>query len=568
MGPNLYRDILIIFCISIPVVLLLKRIHFPVMVGFIVTGALIGPQGWGLISDSTQIDLLAELGLALLLFSVGLEFSLSALNHMKHRGLLAALLQITLTFFAGWFIGYVLHWEVTRSIYFGCVLSLSSSAVVMTVLLNRRMFESISGQLSTTILVVQDLAFIPMFVLLPLLAFKGGDVSSLWQELYSKFYALLILLIFALVGRFIMGRLLRFITLWGQREMFVITVMLIGLGLAWITKEMGLSFALGSFMGGMLIGFTEYKFQALSEITPFRHCFNSLFFVSIGMLLNFSFIRDHAGVILLLLVLIPLLKSLIMVFIAWIIRLPLRVGLVTGISLAQIGEFSFLLVHSGYKSDLIGTYLHDLIIATAVINMILTPLMIAKSHRVARLVDRFFSRFKKSSKDVAMNLVFEKKFNRHVIVCGFGPLGETLGRLLKKKRIPYVVLELNPRTIQKIQKLDVEAFFGDGTSEEILFKIGIDRAKLLAITVPGFLDNISILKQAKLLNPNIQIITRAKYRSDVEQLYEAGADVVISEELEGGVEMGRYALKMVGVDADEAEEYVNQIREYGSADFF
>ncbi len=573
MSEFLLKDILIIFLVSIPVVLLLKRLHMPMVVGFLLTGALIGHQGIGLISNTAHIDLLAELGLALLLFSVGLEFSLDSFAIIRKRAIIVALSQIVFTGTCGWLIGHYLGWPLNRSLYFGCVIALSSSAIVMSILQDKKMMDSVPGKLTTTILIVQDLAFIPMIVLLPLVAFnKDTATSSLFYTLSSKAAAVLILVGIVVFGRIIIKGLMRHIATLGQRQLFVITVLIIGLGISWLTAMMGLSFALGAFVGGILIGFTSYKHQALAEVTPFKYCFNSLFFVSIGMLLNFSFVRENIPIILLVLILIPLIKLLIIVIISTVVKFPLRVGIISGLALAQIGEFSFLIVHNGYQANVIGEYLHDLIIASAVFNMMLTPFLILNAHKLAGWINKQLLKTKRLKKfagdDKKIIPPFAQKLKEHVIICGFGPLGETFASLLKKHHRPYIVLELNPKTIQKIRKKEILALYGDGTSEEILYSSRIEDAKLLAITVPDFLDNIAIIKQARALNPDIQIITRAKYKSDVECLYEAGADVVISEELEGGIEMGRYGLKMAGFPAEEIDDLVKHIREYGSADFF
>ena len=549
--------------ISIPVVLILKTIRLPVIVGFLLTGALLGHGGIGLITNEARIEFLAELGLALLLFSIGLEFSLDRFRRIRKKAVFVAISQVILTFLLGTLMGHLLDWPLIRCIYFGCVLSLSSSAVVMTTMHGNRMMDSVPGQLSTTILVIQDLAFIPMFVLLPIFAFHNSASTPITDILFSKVFSLAALIVIVVIGRTIILKLLNTITIMGQREIFVIAVMSVGLGMSWLTAKMGLSFALGAFLAGLLIGLTDFKYQALSEVTPFRYCFNSLFFVSIGLLVNFTFIAENWATILGMLAVIPLIKFGITLFASNVAGFPFKVGIITALSIAQIGEFSFLIIQNGYKNNIIGSFLHDLIIATAVIAMAITPLFIHYAPFIATFVAKLFKR-EQHVYDTDEN----KKQKNHAIICGFGPLGRTMSQLLKKHSIPYTVLELNAKTIQNIKKENIPVFFGDGASEEILHKSDIEHARLMAITVPFYLDNIAIIKQAKTLNPNIKIITRAKYSSDVEKLYNAGADVVISEELEGGIEMGRYALKMASVPVSDVDDMIMQVRAYGSADFF
>jgi CPA2 family monovalent cation:H+ antiporter-2 len=318
-----------------------------------------------------------------------------------------------------------------------------------------------------------------------------------------------------------------------------------------------------------MIGGTEFKYQTLSEISPFRYCFNSIFFVSIGMMLQLEFLVDNLYLVLLLAVLVPFLKMIVTTVVVALVRIPLRLAMVVGISLAQIGEFSFLLAYTGQKFGAINPFFSELIVTTAVICMIITPFMVRYAPNIADKVIhlpgfRYFARSEQEKMAEAESDVLTK----HVIVCGFGPLGETFGKILKEHKIPYIVLELNPRTIKRIKRKQERVFFGDGASEEILYRCGIERAQLLAITVPDYLNSAAIIQQARMINPDIRIITRAKYRNEVDKLYDAGADIVVSEELEGGIEMGRYALNEVGIPPEEIDAFLGKVREFGSADFF
>lgn len=566
MAHLLFQDILIIFLLSVPTVLLLKRFHLPVTIGFMLVGALIGPHGLKLIHESEQINMLAEVGLALLLFSVGMEFSLHHFAQIKKRALTASTLQIIITIAAGWLVGFLLGWSTPLGITFGSVLALSSTAVVLTVMHQQKMTESLSGQVSTVMLLVQDLAFIPIVIFLPLLGVMSVQSETTFGPmLLEKGKALLVLAAITIVGIKLIKPFLRIVSHWGQRDLFTIVIILIGLGMSWVANQLGVSFALGAFLGGMIVGLTEYKYQALAEIAPFRYAFNSLFFVSLGMLLNIHFVREHYLFIGILLAFIPVLKLLIITFVVTLCRFPLKIGLIAGISLGQIGEFSFLLVQSGYEAHVINPYLYNLIIATAVFSMMLTPVMVTYSHKIVSVLSLMIPQIKKTAIEEGLKKL---SLSNHVIICGFGVLGETLGRILKDNNVPYLVLELNPKTIARIRTQEMQAYYGDGTSEEILFESGIETASLLAITVPHYIDNIAIIKKARQLNTKITIVTRAKYKSDSEKLYAAGADVVISEELEGGIEMGKYILKLTGVKPQQVEEYAKKIREFGSADFF
>lgn len=564
MTPALFQDIVLIFVLSVPIVVVLRKIHFPIIIGFLVTGALIGPSALNLIPDQQRIQLLAELGLAFLLFTIGIEFSFESFTKVRKKAAVLGLGQILLTALVGTGLGLILDWPLIRCLYFGCVLALSSSAIVLSVMFAKRMLQSVPGQITTVLLVMQDLAFVLMIVILPLV---GGTYETFDEFISQSYHSIIALTVLSLIftfGKTLLSKVLKTISHIGRREVFVIAIMAITLGLSWFSHTMGLSFALGAFVAGFIIGQTDFRYQALSEITPFRYCFNSLFFVSIGMLLKFDFLFENWLMVISLVLLLPTIKMLIVAFIGSSLRLPFRSVIITALSVAQIGEFSFLLVHQGYNKKIIGAYLHDLIVAAAVFAMMITPWLI---HIAPRIADWLQRRLK--VKTPASPTHKKQQFKDHVIICGFGPLGEALGSLLEKHNKAYVVLDLNLKNIEHVQKhRKGHAIFGDGTSEEILDFAGIEHAQIICITVPNFLDNIAILKQAKQMNPHIQIITRAKYRTDVQKLYDAGANVVISEELEGGIEMGRYALKYVGIPHDEVKDLILSIREYGSADFF
>lgn len=569
MGTKILQDILIIFFLSIPLVLILRRLHLPSILGFLLTGALIGPEGIGIIHDKAQVDILAELGVTLLLFSVGLEFSFETFAKVKKQGITGGVLQISLTILAGLGIGFIQWGSIYRGLFFGCIIALSSTAVVFTSLYHQKMLDSVAGRLSTVILILQDLALIPMLVLLPWMAHLSKKTDLLAQLGWEGAKVIFLIAGVTLAIKFLAAPLFALLSRSKSRELFLIAVIALALGMAWLTNALGISFALGAFLGGVIVGSTEYQYQALSEIRPFHICFNSLFFVSIGMLVNFGFIAEHWAVILLLIILIPLLKFLITSFSVAITRIPLRLALLVGMVLAQIGEFSFLLSYVGLKSGAISPFLYQLIIAIAVVAMLITPLIVQYAPRLAEAMASapLLRRLSTQGQEIEV-LKKSERMRGHVIICGFGPLGRTLGYLLKQHHVPYLVLELNPDTIKRVREDDRQAFFGDGASQEILYHSGIDHARLLAITVPDFLNAAAIIQQARRVNPDIKIVTRAKYRNEVEKLYQAGADVVVSEELEGGLEMGRYALKILEMPKPEVDGLLARIREFGSADFF
>ncbi len=567
MGELLLRDILVIFLAAIPVIFVLRLFRLPPLIGFILTGVLIGPSAIGIVRDAGRIELLAEMGVTLLLFVVGLEFSFSAFSRLKGYIVKGGTLQIVTTAAAGFLIGSLFGWSPSKAFTFGCLIALSSTAVVLSSLFECRTHESIHGRIATGILILQDLAVIPMMVALT--AMSGSSGAAAITGLAGQVgLSLLVLALTYIFIRFLSDPLFGWISRAHSRELFLIAIICMALGMAWLTHEAGLSFALGAFLGGLMVG-GEYKVQALGEIGPFRYAFSSLFFVSIGMILDLPFLLRHLPAVLLLVVLIPVLKAALIAGILLLLKAPPKIALGVGIVLGQIGEFSFLLAGVGRQAGVLDATIYQYVMATAAMTMLITPLVVRMAVPMAEQVGRWpgFRRLKGGTSEAVLTEE-AAVLSGHVVICGFGPLGEALGRLLDEHHIPYLVLELNPETIQRLRSRNKRVFFGDGSSEEILYKSGIERARLLAITVPDYLNNIGTVRQARLLNAEVKIITRAKYRNEVNDLYAAGADVVVSEELEGGIEMGRHALQVLGLPRAEVDTYIQKIRSFGSADFF
>jgi CPA2 family monovalent cation:H+ antiporter-2 len=562
------HDILIIIVAVIPVVLITHYLKLPSIVGFLITGAIIGPFGLGFIESSERISVLAEIGVALLLFHIGLEFSFENIKGIRIVSVLGGLTQVALTLLAGVGVGQFFGWPLEHRLVFGAAVALSSTAIVLSVLSSKKMLHSPSGRISTGILILQDIAVVPMIVLIRFFASAkaGAEVIETLGLAAARlaFIAIGLLLFY----RYFLCPLLHAVARTTSRELFIIVVVGLALGIAWVTEALGLSFALGAFLSGLMLSATDYRFHALSEISPFRYCFAGLFFVSVGMLVDFSAASAHLPELAVIVAFAVVAKFIIATAAVFLFGYPIGVASLVGLMLAQMGEFSFLITHVGLVSGLIDEAMYQLIIAATLITMILAPALLEAAPWFGSLMTRatwhfpFWRRRLKITPDEATLP------EDHVIICGFGPLGQAVGTLLERRKIPFVVLELNPETAIKLRAKDKHAFIGDGASSELLMHSGIESARLLAIAVPDFLNGLAIITQARALNPNITIIARSRYRSQVGEFYDAGADIVICEELEGGIEMGRYILLQLGVAEAEAERFVEDIREFGSADFF
>lgn len=558
-------DLVIIFMVAVPIVLAVHRLHIPPVVGFLVTGALIGPFGLNWINDVHEIELLAEIGIALLLFTVGMEFSVNSLSRIRNIAIWGGLLQIAAVIAITFLCIPLLNFDWYLSLFFGCVIALSSTAVVLHALQNWRWLDSPFGRVSTGILLVQDLSVIIMMLILPWLGQGHLDPNFSWQNFMFKIGGLIVL--FWFFARFVVNHLLENVAKTASKELFVTTIIGIAFGYSWLASSAGLSFAIGAFFAGISIGITPYNHHAVSEISPFRSTFGALFFVSMGMLFKVNFALEHWLLLLVLLLIIPFIKSMLTTGILLLLKFPFKSSFATGMILSHLGEFSFLLAQVGLDLQLVNEETYHLIIALTVLTLMITPIMI----RIAPAVSEWLTELP-GFPTWLLHYEWETESHRplqdHVIICGFGPLGETIGSLLNEIKVPFVVLELNPITAQRLQQQNCPVYIGDGANSNLLEICQIREAKAIAITAPDYTNSVAIIRRARSLNPEIKIITRARYRSQVEDLYAVGADVVISEELESGIEMGRYLLSYFGMTSQEVSENIDRIRAFGSADFF
>lgn len=568
MGELILRDVLVIFLVAIPIVLIAHRMNLPSIVGFLLTGLLIGPEGLGFISDAGRIELLAEVGLALLLFHVGLELSSANLRGLKSVVLGGGAIQIVATIFAGIVFAVLLHWPVADGLYVGCAAASSSTAIVLAFLSYKRWLDSPAGRISTGITILQDLAVVPMLVLLPIITLGSLSQGWTWGLLLPLLKIALVFGLMWLVYRFILGALLHQVAHSGSKELFIIILIGMALGFAWFTQRLGLSFALGAFLSGLMVAATPFRFHALSEMAPFRACVSGLFFVSLGMIVSPGFIGQHAASVGGLVVFVMVAKIIITAGAILLFRYPLGVAVIVGMILGPMGEFSFLLASVGYHDEVISRDLYQLLVASSGVSIVLAPLLMQLSGHVVRFPGLFSKKKVARVEGPAGEYGVVEKMRDHAIICGFGPLGRTIGDLIEKAGTPYIVLELNPRTAKRLRDSNKIVYIGDGASPELLSHSGVERAKLIAIAVPDYVNSLAIIRQARRLNPQIAIVTRSRYRDHVEDFYDAGADVVVCEELEAGVEMGRYVLLELGISEEDSRRFVSEIRSFGSADFF
>ena len=554
------KDLVLVFGVSTLVVFLFHRLRQPTIVGFLVSGVLVGPYGLSLIADVHQVELLAEIGVVLLLFTIGLEFSISKLNQMRWLVLGGGSLQVlgTILLIGGgaWLFGL----PPAQAVFFGFLLALSSTAIVLKILMDRGEIDSPQGRFAVGMLLFQDVCVVPLMLLTPLLSGKTatGPVAIL---LVLGKVALTVTLIFFL-SRLLVPRLLFQVVKMRSPEIFIISIILICLGTAWATSQIGLSLALGAFLAGMVIAESEYSHQTMANILPLRDSFMGLFFVSVGMLMNLGTLLTHplevAGTLLAILIG----KTVVVVGSVLVLGYPLRVAALVGCALAQVGEFSFVLSRVGWEWGLITPELNQYFLSAAVISLLLTPFVIQLSPKLAdrigrlRGVERWFPG--RSFEELKPERV---QLRDHVIIVGYGPTGGNLSRVLKATQVPYCILELNGETVRRMRAKGEPIYYGDVASQEVLKHLGIQHARSLVIAIS---DPASIRRATRLardLNPHLSILVRTRYEVEIDELYRLGANEVIAEEFETSIELFARVLRRYHLPRSVIGEQVEKVRQ-------
>jgi CPA2 family monovalent cation:H+ antiporter-2 len=535
-GLRFFTQLIIILGFSIPVIYVFNKIKLPSIIGFLITGIIIGPFGLRLIDDIAGIQFLAEIGVAFLLFTIGIEIQLSRFLRHLSEILLTGGLQILLTFIVGMFIGLAMQLSLSQAIFIGFILAHSSSALVLKILKDRSDEDSPQGRISIGVILLQDVMVVPMMLLIPFLA--GSSGPDAWTIIWKLFKSTLIIVVILVAARYVIPFILERLVNMNMRDVLVITSVVITMGIAWITESLGLSLAIGAFLAGLALSDTEFTHQIISDINPFRDVFLSVFFVSFGMILNLNFLRENTAYILLISLIIILIKSVIVFGLVRLLKYPVRVALLSGVILSQIGEFSFVLASQGFKNHIISDHIYQSFIGASVLTFIVTPLFVSLVYYLLARKNIF-------------QPVDETKVNHslharnHVIICGMGLNGRNLVKVLKDTAINYAIIDLNFQKIKKAKsKGDKNTIWGDASNVEILRRANVEAARVMVIAISDRFLTKSCLSSAKAINPDLHVIVRTKYVSDIEDLLALGADDVIPEEFETSIQIFSRVLKM------------------------
>ena len=526
------NQLLIVLTATLSIVFVCQKLRVPAILGFLLAGVAIGPEALGLIEDVHDVELLAEIGVVLLLFTIGLEFSLAELHTARRYILWAGILQVVITTLVSLVASLFLGLTVEVGIFYGFLISLSSTVIVLKVYSDRREIHSLQGKLATGLLLFQDLCIVPMMLLLPVLG-QSGNVS-LPLIAWTLIKAVLVLLLVVAAARTVLPWLLRQVAIVRNREIFLLFVIFICLGTAWLTSALGLSLALGAFIAGLLISESEYSHQIVADILPLRDCFSGIFFISIGMLLNIHFLMDNIAPALLNVLLIIGIKATVIFVIYWWLYRSVRLGIILALSLAQIGEFSFILAAAGRDYGLLTEANGQTFLAASILTMIATPFLIRWVNQLAYGLESMVGG------PAPKPLSETGKINSgtgHVIVVGYGLNGQNLAQVLKEVGISYRILEMNPDSISRAKSAGEPITFGDSTRPDVLEHVGIHGARAMVVAISDPVATVHTVWQARSLRPDLFILVRTRYVSDIDQLYRTGASQVIPEEFETSVEI-------------------------------
>ncbi len=565
--PNVLSDLLVIFTVSIAVVFLFQRLRLPSIAGFLVAGAIIGPHGLNLISDLEQVNVLAEIGVVLLLFTIGVEFSLPHL--IKARGLLliGGPLQVTsvllLASALGWFVGL----PIRQAVFWGFLLSLSSTAIVLKSLAARGESDSPHGRATIGILIFQDLVVVPMMLVTPFLATPDETAIVNLLVALAKSAGLLGLIVIA--AWFLVPRLLELIVKTRSRELFLLTTILLCLGIAWLTSLAGLSLALGAFIAGLVISESEYSHQAMADVLPFRDSFNSVFFVSVGMLMDVRVVLEHPILVIALVVGVLAAKFLAGLVPVLTLGYPPRAAILTGVALAQVGEFSFILAQEGQAVGLLAGKPYQIFLAVSVFTMIVTPFLIQWAPKIARRAEAF-QRLRgwfpgRTMARAFLSTTTHLTIKDHVIIVGYGLNGRNLARVLRETEIPYLIVDLNAETLREGAAAGEPIYYGDASNPNVLRHLRVEDARVLVLAISDPFVARRAVQLARGLNPTLHIVVRTRYLKELQDLHDLGANDVVPEEFETSIEIFALVLRTYKMPQNLIILKAEQVRREGYA---
>lgn len=564
METSILFELVVISGLSIAVIFVCHKIKIPAIVGFLITGVIAGPNGLGLVDAVHEVELMSEIGIILLLFTIGLEMSVGHLMRLKKSVFVGGALQVVLTIVAAWLFAGLCGFNTGAGIFMGFLASLSSTAIVLKLFQEKGEVYTPHGNISFSMLIFQDIVIVPMMLVLPFLAGHKDAASFSAVVLAAKAGGFF--LFFFVVYKYLVPQILASVVKTRDKELFLLTTLALCFSIALFTSKIGLSLSLGAFLAGLIMSESEYSLNAIEGILPFRDVFTSLFFVSVGMLMDIRFFLSNISTVMLVTASIILIKIVTASVSSLAIRFPVRPSLLVGFSLCQIGEFSFILAKSGQKIGLLSEHNYQLFLASSIVTMALTPFLMKLGPLASGLSLKYsvFRKLDERSEDPELEEnVCTLETCDHLVIAGFGLGGRNIAHAARAAGIFYNIIEMNPDNVKKAKKQGEPIAYGDVTHMAVLENAGISRARVFAVVISDPLATRRVVALARKMNSSLHIIVRTRFLKDIDPLVRLGANDVIPEEFETSIEMFTRVLSKYLIPRFEIERFTSEIRSKG-----
>ena len=537
-----HLELLAILSSAVLIVWLFRRLQLPAILAYLVAGVLVGEHGLALAQEHVDYDHFAELGIVFLLFTLGLEFSLPKLLAMRHLVVTVGSLQVVISLVLFMLVAMFFGQSFAAAITIGGILALSSTAIVIRQLSESGGMKKKSGQLSVAVLLFQDVAVVPLLIVIPLLA-QGGDSSFIMALLFALVKGVFVVSLLLFAGKWLLPRLFNLVAQVRTDELFVLTTLLVTLVASALTQWFGLSMALGAFLAGMMLGESQYKHQLEADIRPYRDILLGLFFVTVGMKLNIGVVFSSPLIIISLLVCFMLVKVAVVVLLAKRAGESSKDAWAAAIMLAQMGEFGFVLIALASQVEVLSATTASILLGTGVLSMAITPYMISNARKWAL----WLSKEKQIDTQALEELPQNTSLHDHVIICGFGRIGQTVSRFLKQESIDFVAIDIDPLRTTKAREAGENVLFGSSRQAELLHAAKLSKAKLVVIAFGEDKQSLDVIQKVRALAPNVPILVRTRNDDQLDELHAAGANEVVPESLEGSLMLVSQVLSLSGV---------------------
>ncbi|WP_163516709.1 monovalent cation:proton antiporter family protein [Gelidibacter japonicus] len=556
----LLQDILILLGFSVVIVFVLQRLKLPSIIGFLLTGVVIGPYGLSLIKAVEQVEILSEVGVILLLFVIGMELSIKQLVSIKKTVFIGGFLQVGLTVGVAGLVYYFLGNSWNESVFVGFLFSLSSTAIVLKTLQDRQEISAPHARNALAILIFQDIIVVPMMLVTPMIAGESSNVVTDILLLLVK--SAFVVVLTYISARYVVPRLMHAVAKTNSKELFLLVTITLCFAIAFLTAEIGLSLALGAFIAGLIISESEYSHQATSIILPFRELFTSFFFVSVGMLLDLGFFLSNIPIILLLVFIVLLLKSSVAAIAVAILKYPTKPAILTGLALFQVGEFAFILSKIGIRYHLLTPQTNQYFLSVSIVSMILTPFVIMFSETISDKVLGVKKRLglKRELDSSGIEEMVEPNLENHLVIIGYGINGSNLAKAATASNIPFIVIETNPEIVKREKAKGLPIIFGDATNDHILETVHLSRARAAVIAISGNTDTQKIIKNIRAISDSLYLVVRTRYVKETSELLALGADEVIPEEFETSIQIFEHILHNFLVPEGDIVQLIHKVR--------